>query len=157
MATQSLPAKPTTPGAEVPAPSPAIVPPTDVTAAAVASACQDRLSTLATMGPILFRVGSAELEAGGLAAIEDVAGAAKSCPELSIEITGHASSEGGEDRNWRLSIERARSVLAYLVKAGVEEKRLEAVGYGAARPVAPNDSTANMARNRRIEFVVRRR
>jgi outer membrane protein OmpA-like peptidoglycan-associated protein len=157
IATQSLPAKPTTPGAEVPAPPPAIAPPIDVTAAAVASACQDRLSDLDKLGPILFRAGSAELEASSHAALEDVAGAAKSCPELSIEITGHASSEGGEDRNRRLSIERARSVLAYLVKAGVEEKRLAAVGYGAERPVAPNDSTTNMARNRRIEFVVHRR
>jgi outer membrane protein OmpA-like peptidoglycan-associated protein len=38
----------------------------------------------------------------------------------------------------------------------VEEWRLEAVGYGAARPIAPNDNNASMARNRRIEFVVRR-
>src|SRR5262245_59482139 len=157
IATQSLPAKPTPLGAEVPAPPPAIVPPIDVTAAAVASGCQNRLSTLAKLGPILFRVGSAELEAGSTAALEDVAGAAKSCPELNIEIAGHASSEGSEDRNRRLSVERARSVQAYLVKAGVEEKRLEAVGYGAGRPVAPNDSTANMARNRRIEFVVHQR
>jgi OOP family OmpA-OmpF porin len=72
-----------------------------------------------------------------------------------IKIAGHASSEGSGERNQRLSGERARSVLAYLVKAGIEEKRLEAVGYGATRPVAPNDSNANMARNRRIEFVVR--
>jgi outer membrane protein OmpA-like peptidoglycan-associated protein len=43
-----------------------------------------------------------------------------------------------------------------LIKTGVEEWRLEAVGYGAARPIAPNDNNANMARNRRIEFVVRR-
>src|SRR5262249_26373750 len=155
-ATQSIPSDPTTPGAEVPAPPPAIMPPIDVTAAAIASACQDRLSILAKLGPILFRVGSAELEASSVAALEDVAGAAKSCPELNIKISGHASSEGGEDRNRRLSIERARSVMAYLVKAGVEEKRLEAVGYGAVRPVVPNDSTANMARNRRIEFVLRR-
>jgi chemotaxis protein MotB len=46
-------------------------------------------------------------------------------------------------------------VLAYLLKAGIEETRLGAVGYGATRPIAPNDSNANMARNRRIEFVVR--
>jgi chemotaxis protein MotB len=51
-------------------------------------------------------------------------------------------------------MERARSVLAYLIKAGVAEERLNAVAYGATRPVAPNDSSANMARNRRIEFVV---
>jgi OmpA-OmpF porin, OOP family len=132
------------------------VPAVDVTAVALASACQDRLTHMAKIGPILFRVGSTELDRASVAVLDGVAGAAKSCPGLLIEIAGHASSEGGGDRNQQLSIARARSVLAYLVKAGVAQERLEAVGYGAARPVAPNDSHSNMSRNRRIEFVVRR-
>ena len=157
IATQSLPsparaAAPT----EVPSPPPEIVLPVDVTAAARASACQDGLRIAAGTGPILFRVGSAELDETGLAVLDSIAKSAKSCPELRIEIAGHASAEGGEERNQRLAMERARSVLAYLIKAGIEEGRLQAVGYGAARPAAPNDSSANMARNRRIEFVVRR-
>jgi OOP family OmpA-OmpF porin len=140
----------------VPAPPAAIVPPVDLTAVARASQCQDRLAKLGEIGPILFRAGSAELEGGSILVLEGVAGAAKTCPELRIEIAGHASAEGGAERNQQLSLERARSVVAYLVKVGVEEWRLEAVGYGAARPIAPNDNNASMARNRRIEFVVRR-
>jgi outer membrane protein OmpA-like peptidoglycan-associated protein len=110
---------------------------------------------VAGIGPVHFRVGSAELDNASHALLDGVANAAKACPEVTIEIAGHASSEGGGDRNQRLSTERARSVLAYLLKAGIEETRLGAVGYGATRPIAPNDSNANMARNRRIEFVVR--
>jgi outer membrane protein OmpA-like peptidoglycan-associated protein len=110
---------------------------------------------VASIGPIHFRVGSAELDGASLALLDGVASTAKACPEVHIEIAGHASAEGGGERNRRLATERARSVLAYLIKAGIEEGRLEAVGYGATRPVAPNDNTANMARNRRIEFVVR--
>jgi outer membrane protein OmpA-like peptidoglycan-associated protein len=161
IATQSLPsAAPPVPAAApqslhaVPAP-PAIVPPVDVTAVARVSACEDQLKKVASMGPVHFRVGSAELDSGSLALLDGVASTAKACPEVHIKIAGHASSEGSGERNQRLSGERARSVLVYLVKAGIEEKRLEAVGYGATRPVAPNDSNANMARNRRIEFVVR--
>jgi outer membrane protein OmpA-like peptidoglycan-associated protein len=138
----------------VPAPL-AVVPPVDVTALARVSACQDQLKKVAGIGPVHFRVGSAELDNASHALLDGVANAAKACPEVTIEIAGHASSEGGGDRNQRLSTERARSVLAYLLKAGVEETRLGAVGYGATRPIAPNDSNANMARNRRIEFVVR--
>jgi OmpA-OmpF porin, OOP family len=156
IATQSLPAAP--PAREpVPGPPLAVAPPADVTALARAGACQDRLTKIADLGPILFRAGSTELDAASIAALDGVVGAVKSCPELNIEIAGHASSEGGDDRNRRLASERAQSVLAYLVKAGLEEARLEAVGYGAARPFAPNDSSANKARNRRIEFVVRQR
>jgi outer membrane protein OmpA-like peptidoglycan-associated protein len=162
IATQSLPSAaapvPAPPAVQslhaVPAP-PAIVPPVDVTAVARVSACEDQLKKVASIGPIHFRVGSAELDSASLALLDGVASTAKACPEVHIKIAGHASSEGSGERNQRLSGERARSVLAYLVKAGIEEKRLEAVGYGATRPVAPNDSNANMARNRRIEFVVR--
>jgi outer membrane protein OmpA-like peptidoglycan-associated protein len=161
IATQSLPhVAPPAPAAPlgtlngVPAPL-AIVPPVDLTAVARLSACQDQLKKVASIGPIHFRVGSADLDGASLALLDGVASTAKACPEAHIEIAGHASSEGGGERNQRLSTERARSVLAYLIKAGIEEGRLEAVGYGATRPVAPNDGTANMARNRRIEFVVR--
>jgi len=42
-----------------------------------------------------------------------------------------------------------------LVQAGVDPGRLEPIGFGATRPVAPNDSGENMAKNRRIEFTVR--
>ncbi len=57
--------------------------------------------------------------------------------------------------NQRLSLRRAQSVVAYLVHAGVDVAQLEPIGHGAAQPVAPNDGSQNMARNRRIEFTVR--
>jgi OOP family OmpA-OmpF porin len=46
-------------------------------------------------------------------------------------------------------------VVAYLSKAGVDAALLEAIGYGTTRPIAPNDTVENMAKNRRIEFTVR--
>ncbi len=72
-----------------------------------------------------------------------------------VEVGGHTSSEGSQVINQQLSIKRAQSVVAYLVKAGVDAAQLQPVGYGASRPVAPNDTEDNMARNRRIEFTVR--
>jgi OOP family OmpA-OmpF porin len=154
IATQSLPEPPAR--MDVAPQAPTIVPPVDSNAVARQSACQERLTRLGRIGPILFRVGSAELDSISAGVLDGLASAAKSCPELHIEIAGHASAEGGGGRNQLLSTKRARSVLSYLVKAGVEAVRLEAVGYGATRPIAPNDSQRNMARNRRIEFVVRR-
>jgi len=44
----------------------------------------------------------------------------------------------------------------YLVKAGMNSRQLETMGFGFDRPAAPNDSAENMAKNRRIEFVIRR-
>jgi outer membrane protein OmpA-like peptidoglycan-associated protein len=53
-----------------------------------------------------------------------------------------------------LSRHRARGVASYLAHKGIDARRLAAVGYGDSRPVAPNDSQANRARNRRIELTV---
>jgi len=72
-----------------------------------------------------------------------------------IEIEGHTDAEGADERNQPLSERRAQSVVDFLIKAGVPTERMKAVGYGSSRPVAPNDTSANRARNRRIEFTVK--
>jgi OmpA-OmpF porin, OOP family len=74
---------------------------------------------------------------------------------MRIEVGGHASAEGGEAVNRRLSLRRAQAVVSYLVRAGVDRQRLESAGYGATQPIMPNDTEAHMAKNRRIEFTVR--
>ena len=106
-------------------------------------------------GQILFTVASAELDSLSFPTLDKLADAAKSCPGMLIEVAGFTSAEGGAEYNKQLSLKRAQSVMAYLVNAGVEADQLKSVGYGAERPVAPNDSPENMARNRRIEFTVR--
>jgi OOP family OmpA-OmpF porin len=109
----------------------------------------------ATAGKIEFRLGSAELDEGSFATLDRLAQAIKACPGMRIEIGGHASAEGGAAINQQLSVRRARSVIGYMVRAGVDTGQLEPVGYGTTQPIAPNDSSENMARNRRIEFKVR--
>ena len=74
---------------------------------------------------------------------------------MTVRSSARASSEGSAELNQQLSVRRAQSVVTYLAKAGVESTRLQPVGYGATRPVAPNDTDENMAKNRRIEFTVR--
>ena len=56
--------------------------------------------------------------------------------------------------NQDLSQRRADSVRAWLVQHGVEASRLQAMGYGQTRPLVPNITSANRARNRRVQFVV---
>lgn len=86
--------------------------------------------------------------------LDKLAEAAKTCTGMRIEIAGHASAEGTAAFNRRLSLRRARSVAAYLLRAGVSADQLKAVGYGASQPKAPNDTDENKAKNRRIEFNV---
>ena len=139
------------PAPTAPAPPPAAEP----VAVVKAKVCEDQLVRLAAAGQIIFALSSAELESASFPTLDKLADAAKTCPGMHIEVSGHASAEGDPDRNQQLSFRRAQSVVTYLVQAGVDGTQLEPVGYGSARPVAPNDTSENMAKNRRIEFSVR--
>ncbi|MGE0022805.1 MAG: OmpA family protein [Hyphomicrobium sp.] len=117
-------------------------------------ACEKRLAEAVQQGMILFKRASADIDSKSSATIGRLSEIIKSCPGARVEVEGHTDAEGTDERNQRLSDRRARAVLNSLVHAGVAADRLTAVGYGASRPVAPNDTKAGMARNRRIEFKV---
>ena len=75
-------------------------------------------------------------------------------PKMEVMITGHTDNQGAADYNVKLSENRAASVVAYLVKAGIASARLKWKGYGDSRPAAPNDTEEGRAKNRRIELVI---
>ena len=138
-----------------PAPKTAAAPPPPAPVPPEVTVCQDNLNKITNAGHINFATNSATLDSDSFATLDRLAAAAKVCPGMRIAIEGHTDAEGRAAYNQRLSVRRARAVVAYLVKAGADRKQLEAVGYGLSRPAAPNDTEENMARNRRIEFSVR--
>jgi OOP family OmpA-OmpF porin len=73
-------------------------------------------------------------------------------PSLSVEVQGHTDSRGTEKYNQKLSEKRARSVVEYLVRNGIESSRLTAVGFGPKKPVASNATDTGMVKNRRVEL-----
>jgi len=119
-----------------------------------AEACETRFSVISTAGAIYFKTGSAELDKESGPILQSVAEIANRCPAVKIEVTGHTDSIGGKENNRQLSEQRARAVLGFLSQRGVAPTRVEAAGYGDSRPIVPNDSEANRAKNRRIQFRV---
>lgn len=69
-----------------------------------------------------------------------------------IQVEGHASSDGADDYNMRLSDKRAKAVRAYLVTQGVAKAKLVAKGFGETKPVADNETETGREKNRRVEF-----
>lgn len=75
-------------------------------------------------------------------------------PNMKIEIAGHTDSDGDSQDNLVLSQRRAESVMNYLIKMGLDPKRIQAKGYGEFKPIVPNDNAPNKAKNRRTEVRV---
>lgn len=71
-----------------------------------------------------------------------------------VKVEGHTDNRGGKAANETLSEDRARSVMEYLVAQGIDKVRLESVGYGDSKPVAPNLTARGRELNRRVEFIV---
>jgi outer membrane protein OmpA-like peptidoglycan-associated protein len=70
-----------------------------------------------------------------------------------IQISGHTDNMGKKAANKLLSQNRARACRDYVISKGIDASRIEAVGYGDERPIAPNDTEEGRAQNRRIEAV----
>ncbi len=85
--------------------------------------------------------------------LEEVASLLKIDGGLRLEVSGHTDNTGERAHNLKLSEDRARAVVKALTASyGIEGKRLVARGYGDARPVVPNTSDENKAKNRRVEL-----
>ena len=73
-------------------------------------------------------------------------------PSVAVEIQGHTDDIGTASYNKKLSKQRADSVMNYLVKMGIDKKRLSTKGYGFTRPIASNLTKRGRATNRRVEL-----
>ena len=73
---------------------------------------------------------------------------------LTLQVRGHADTRGSAEHNMDLSVRRAKAVVDYLVKKGVDPSRLTSEGVGSAEPLDTADTAAARAKNRRIEFKV---
>lgn len=104
---------------------------------------------------IYFDTDQATLRAESDATLTEIAKALEAEPSLSVYVVGHTDGVGALDYNQKLSLQRARAVVAAIVQRGVAESRLTAVGVGPAAPVASNASEDGRALNRRVVLVER--
>lgn len=102
-----------------------------------------------------FPTDSAQVGDEYLAEIRRVADFMREYPDTEAVIEGHTDSVGDAQYNQRLSQRRAEAVRQVLVERfGVAPRRVRAVGYGEARPVADNDTAGGRAQNRRVVAVL---
>lgn len=128
-------------------PGAAVTPPTEEQA----EACDATMATLLAGTRIEFPTGSAAISSGSVRALDAIATAALDC-QGALRVEGHTDDVGRDAKNATLSLRRAEAVREALIARGVPPGRLVAEGFGAARPLANNDTADGRARNRRIEI-----
>lgn len=118
--------------------------------------------TVNILDRVLFDSGEAELKPEGHKVLEQVAGVLVQYPKRQIHVIGHTddvpirvSARSRFASNWELSTARATAAVRFLQEqAGVDPRRLGAVGYSEFHPVADNTTAEGRAKNRRIAIVV---
>jgi outer membrane protein OmpA-like peptidoglycan-associated protein len=103
-----------------------------------------------------FTTGKADILPESQGTLDVVGQVLTKWPELRIEIGGHTDARGSNAANQKLSEARAKSVLGYLTQKfpGLKAEQFTVKGYGESKPLVPNTNELNMAKNRRVEFVV---
>jgi outer membrane protein OmpA-like peptidoglycan-associated protein len=105
---------------------------------------------------VMFKSGSAEIDERSAPLLSEIADVLLRNPQAAhVRVEGHTDNVGDPAANLALSQQRAEAVVQWLVSAGVGSDRLEAKGYGDSRPLVPNLTPGNRARNRRVQFMVK--
>jgi len=118
--------------------------------------------TVNILDRVMFDSGEALLKPGGQGVMQKIAALLAEHPELKIHVIGHTDNvpirPGAHSRfasNWELSTARALAAVHYLTEqAGVDPRRVGAVGYGEYRPIADNATPEGRAKNRRIAITI---
>jgi OOP family OmpA-OmpF porin len=102
-----------------------------------------------------FATNSATILPDSFPMLKEIADLLKANTQIKkMSIEGHTDDRGPDDYNLKLSQARANSVMAWLTQHGIEQGRLEAHGYGEAKPIADNKTEAGRLANRRVEFKI---
>jgi len=103
---------------------------------------------------IEFETGSANIKPVSYKILDEIFESAVVAEGLKIGVYGHTDNKGSDAVNVPLSAQRAQAVQTYLLKKGLKENRIEAKGFGSAKPVADNNTDAGRSKNRRVEIVL---
>jgi outer membrane protein OmpA-like peptidoglycan-associated protein/tetratricopeptide (TPR) repeat protein len=109
---------------------------------------------------ILYEFGKATLTDPSKLVLDTLYDLLAENPSFVIELSSHTDSVGSDAGNMKLSQARAQSCVDYLIKKGIEKKRMIPMGYGKRKPIAPNstedgkDNPDGRALNRRTEFKI---
>jgi len=106
-----------------------------------------------TLGDVLFDASDAELKPAANRTLLKLVQFLQLNPRRVVRVEGYTDNRGSREENLELSKARAQAVADTLIDLGIDQSRIQAVGYGADFPVTENASSRGRAQNRRVEIV----
>ena len=101
---------------------------------------------------ILFDTGKASIKFESAEVLNQIINVLKKFPNSRFRIEGHTDNVGKKAKNILLSQNRADAVKIYLIQGGIDQSRLESIGYGPDKPIASNKNKKGRELNRRVEI-----
>lgn len=106
------------------------------------------------MTGIQFETGKDIIKKSSYPILDKIVAVMEFNPEYNLSISGYTDNVGNSKNNLRISEKRAAAVRAYMIKKGIDPKRITSKGYGESNPIADNKTAKGRAQNRRVEFEI---
>ena len=106
------------------------------------------------MEQLYFPADSSTITKTSVPVLNEVYDFLTSNPRVAVEIGGHTNGTPSHEYCDRLSTERAKAIVDYLVDKGISRKRLQYKGYGKRKPVDTNKTAAGRKKNQRVEIKI---
>ncbi|MED5387267.1 MAG: OmpA family protein [Pseudomonadota bacterium] len=105
-------------------------------------------------GNLTFDTDSSTVKSSFRPVLDAVSEVLKEYKSTMIQVAGHTDSTGGDKYNLMLSQQRAQSVANVLAGYGVQQVRMDIVGFGETQPIASNSTASGREQNRRVELTL---
>lgn len=112
------------------------------------------VGTVVRLNNVFFDFDKWDLRPESFVELDRVVKLLKENPGIVIEMSAHTDSRGSDEYNFKLSDNRARSVMEYILSKGIPASRITSQGYGETKPVVDNDTDEHRQLNRRVEFKI---
>ena len=103
---------------------------------------------------IFFETNKSIIKTESFDELDNLANALQKNISMKIYITGHTDNKGNDAANLKLSEERVKSVISYLITKKIDKSRLSGKGFGSKKPIATNETDEGRFKNRRVEFTI---
>jgi OmpA-OmpF porin, OOP family len=104
------------------------------------------------MHAVQFETGKSTLKMESFQMLDKISKILLKYRDYKLSVEGHTDNKGSDTDNMRLSSERAKACMDYILFKAIESNRLYSKGYGESKPISSNDTEDGRSNNRRVEF-----